>query len=116
MLVEQVADAAKDRRVLGQEWADRAPEEIGDGLGHDREGQRITLVSLYQERQLLWGADQLVLGQQLLAGGRLRPSRRKERTGVFRPSRARSSAGFSREVSSRQLGCAVSATLRNSRA
>ena len=43
------------------------------------------------------------------------PARRKARTGVRLPSRARSSAGFSRLVNSRQLWCAVWATCRSRR-
>jgi len=30
LLVEQVGEAAKDHRVLGQEGADLTPEEVGD--------------------------------------------------------------------------------------
>ena len=103
VLVEQVTDAAKDERVLGQEGRDLPPEEIGDGLGHDVQSQGIALVALHQAGLLLWRAEQLMADQQLLAGGRREPERRKERTSVWRPSRARSAAGFSRLVSSRQL-------------
>ncbi len=48
--------------------ADLAPEEIGDGLRHDIQGQWIAHVRFDEACLLLWGADQLVLGQQLLAG------------------------------------------------
>src|SRR5450432_1927561 len=53
LLVEQVADAAKDQRVLGQERTDCACEEISNGLRHDLQGQGIALVSLTQACPLL---------------------------------------------------------------
>src|SRR5205085_1634368 len=56
-----------DGGVGFEERANFPPEEIGDGLGHDVHGQGIAPVSLNQTRPLLWGADQLMADQQLLA-------------------------------------------------
>ena len=67
LLLQQLADAAKDGRPRRQERVNLPAKEVGNGLGHDVQGQGIAPVSLNQTRPLLWGADQLVLRQQLLA-------------------------------------------------
>ena len=74
MLVEQLGDAAKDGHALGKELVDGAAEEVGDGLGHDLEGQRVARIRLHQAGALLGGAHHLVLGQELLARHRLQPA------------------------------------------
>ena len=63
MLVEQI----------GEELADLAPEEVGDGLRHDLQSQRIARIPLDEAGPLLWGTDHLILRQQLLARGGLQP-------------------------------------------
>ena len=73
LLLEQIGNAAKDGHALGKEQVDGAAEEVGDGLGHDIEGQRVARIRLHQPGALLWGADHLVLGQQLLARHRIQP-------------------------------------------
>ncbi len=73
MLLQQLGDAAKDGRPPREERVDLAPKEVGDGLGHDLEGQRVARVDLPQAGALLGGAHDLVLGQELRAGRGLQP-------------------------------------------
>ena len=73
MLLEQLGNAAKDGRARREELLDGAAEEVGDGLGHDLEGQRVALIGLHQAGSFLGRARDLVFGQQLLARRRIQP-------------------------------------------
>jgi len=55
-------------------WLISPPEEVGDGLGHDPQGQWVARVRLHQAGALVGGAHDLVLREQVLAGGGLQPS------------------------------------------
>ena len=68
LLREQGSDAAKEDRASREERGDGPAKEVGNGLGHDAQGQRVARVALCQAGVLLGGADQLVLAQQLRAG------------------------------------------------
>jgi hypothetical protein len=63
LLVEQLAHAAKDHLALLQERGDLAPEELGDGLGHEVQGQRVARVHLHQARPLVRKTDHFFLRQ-----------------------------------------------------
>jgi hypothetical protein len=73
LLLEQVDKVAKNQRARGEKGTDRAPEQIGDGLRHDLQGQRIARVPLNEACPLLVGPDHLMLGEQVLASGRIQP-------------------------------------------
>ena len=73
LLLQELGDTAKEDRACGEERGDSPAKEVGDGLGHDGERQRVARVEGCQAGVLLWGADQLVLAQQLRAGRGLQP-------------------------------------------
>src|SRR6266446_6265528 len=50
---QQLAHTAKDHLALLQERSDLAPEELGDGLRHDFERQRVARVHLHQARPVV---------------------------------------------------------------
>ena len=118
LLSEQVSDAAKDNRTLCQEMADLASEEVGNGLGHDLQGQRIARRTFRSGGFALWHSQPAHARPG--SARRQQPPTPDQAQGTHRsrnyPPAARSSAGFSRVVSSRQLWCSVSATPRSSRA
>src|SRR5205823_4034667 len=68
LFAEQVGNAAKNDRASGEKLADLASKEVGNGLSHDLEGQRVACIYFDEPRPILGSADQLVLLQQLLAG------------------------------------------------
>ena len=59
LLGKQVTDGAKDHRVLLQEGADLAPEEFGDGLSDDVQGQRVARIQLGEAHPVLRGANDI---------------------------------------------------------
>ena len=59
LLGKQVTDGAKDHRVLLQEGADLAPEEFGDDLSDDVQGQRIARIQLGKTRLVVRAADDI---------------------------------------------------------
>jgi len=67
LLLQQLADAAEDGRPRRQERVNLPAKEVGNGLGHDVQGQRVARVGLQEAGTLLGGAAELVLGQELLA-------------------------------------------------
>ncbi len=67
MLGKQVTDGAKDHHVLLQEGADVAPEEFGDGLSDDFQGQRIARIHLDEAQPVLRGANDIPFLEELLA-------------------------------------------------
>src|SRR5947207_15291447 len=73
MLGKQVTDGAKDHRVLIQEGADLAPEEFGDDLSDDVQGQRIARIQLGKTRLVVRAADDIPFLKEPFARSRLQP-------------------------------------------
>ena len=74
LLGKQVTDGAKDHRLLLQEGSDLAPEEFGDGLGDDFQGQRVAHIQLDEAQPVVRGANDVPFLEELLAGLLLQPS------------------------------------------